>query len=463
MERELVGGIGVILMILLLFMRTPVAFALLGVGWGGVAVLRSSGAADAVMAADTFGSLLNFNLTTIPSFMLMGYIAYAAGFTREVYDAARLFFGRLPGGLAAASVTGCAAFAAVSGSSLATAAAMGKIAVPEMIRQGYDKGLATGVVAASGTLGSLIPPSVLMILYAVFTQQSIALLFIAGILPGLLSAGIYIAMILIRAQINPDLAPGMKERIPFIDKLRSLKGTWAITLLFIIVMGGIMVGFFTPMEAGAIGASGAFIIALLAGRLTRAKIGHAFLDTLRQSGSIFAIIFGAHVFTRFMALSGLGQWLADMATSYSDQAIPVIIALSLIYIILGTFIGPIEIMLITLPIVIPVVESYDISLLWFGIIMIKYLEIGLITPPLGFNVFMISSVVGRSVPIVTIFRGVLWFLAMDFVTLALLISVPAITLFLPDLYTEWMSYLRNSDLEAGQAVWLWLASWSGGA
>ena len=458
MERELIGGIGVILMILLLFLRVPVAFALLGVGWGGVAILRSTGAADAVLSADTFGSLLNFDLTTIPSFMLMGYIAYVAGFTREVYDAARVLFGRLPGGLAAASTMGCAAFAAVSGSSLATAAAMGKIAVPEMLRRGYDKGLATGVVAASGTLGSLIPPSVLMILYAVFTQQSIALLFIAGILPGILSAGIYIAMILIRARANPDLAPGMAKRIPFREKLRSLKGTWAITLLFILVMGGIMVGFFTPMEAGAIGASGAFLIALLAGRLTRAKLGRAFLDTLRQSGSIFAIIFGAHVFTRFMALSGLGQWLADIATSYSDQAVPVIIALSVIYIVLGTFIGPIEIMLITLPIVVPVVESYDISLLWFGIIMIKYLEIGLITPPLGFNVFMISSVVGRSVPISTIFRGVLWFLAMDVVTLALLIGVPAITLFLPELYTDWMSYLRTANLEAGEAIWLWLTA-----
>ena len=192
--------------------------------------------------------------------------------------------------------------------------------------------------------------------------------------------------------------------------------------------------------------------------MTRAKLGRAFLDTLRQSGSIFAIIFGAHVFTRFMALSGLGQWLADIATSYSDQAVPVIIALSVIYIVLGTFIGPIEIMLITLPIVVPVVESYDISLLWFGIIMIKYLEIGLITPPLGFNVFMISSVVGRSVPISTIFRGVLWFLAMDVVTLALLIGVPAITLFLPELYTDWMSYLRTANLEAGEAIWLWLTA-----
>lgn len=456
MERELIGGLGVLFMITLLFLRVPVAFAMLVVGWGGVSVLRSTGAADAVLSADTFRMLLNFDLTTIPSFMLMGYIAYVAGFTRDVYEAARQWFGRLPGGLAAASTIGCAAFAAVSGSSLATAAAMGKIAVPEMLRHGYDKGLATGVVAASGTLGSLIPPSVLMILYAVFTQQSIALLFMAGFIPGILSALIYIIMIQTRAYLNPKLAPGMPDATSFREKMVALKGAWAIGLLFIIVIGGIMLGIFTPMEAGAIGASGAFLIALFAGRLTKHKISLAFLDTLRQTGAIFAIIFGAIVFTRFIALSGLGQYMADAASMFSDQAIFVIIALSLIYLILGTFMGPIEIMLITLPIVIPVMESYNISLLWFGIIMIKYLEIGLITPPLGFNVYMLSSVVGRAVPITTIFRGVTWFLAMDVVTLALLISFPAISLFLPDVYITWTSFLRVQELGATEAIWLWM-------
>jgi tripartite ATP-independent transporter DctM subunit len=455
-EREVIGGLGVALIILLLFLRVPVAFALLGVGWGGIMILRSTSAADAVMSADTFGTVLNFDLTTIPSFMLMGYIAYAAGFTREVYDVARVWFGRMPGGLAAASTVGCAAFSAVSGSSLATAAAMGKIAVPEMLRRGYDKGLATGVVAASGTLGSLIPPSVLMILYAVFTQQSIALLFIAGIVPGALSALIYIVMILVRARANPSLAPGMTESIPWIDKIKAFRGTWAITLLFVLVMGGIMSGFFTPMEAGAIGAAGAFLIALAAGRLTRASMRLAFRDTLRQTGSIFAIIFGATVFTRFIALSGLGQWAADLASNVSAEATPVIAALSVIYIILGTFIGPIEIMLITLPIVIPVMESYDISLIWFGVIMIKYLEIGLITPPLGFNIFMISSVVGRAVPIGKIFTGVIWFLIMDIVTLVVLIAWPQITLWLPDLYVQWMSFLRNSGLGTFEAIGLWI-------
>ncbi len=456
MDREVLGALGVLAMIVLMFLRIPVAFALMLVGWVGLVILRSDRAADAVLSADTFGTLLNFDLTTIPAFMLMGYITYVAGFTREIYDAARVWFGRTAGGLAAASTLGCAAFAAVSGSSLATAAAMGKIAVPEMLRRGYDKGLATGVVAASGTLGSLIPPSVLMILYAVFTEQSIALLFIAGIIPGILSAGVYIAMVLIRARINPALAPAMTERVSLADKFRALGGSWAIMLLFVLVMGGIMGGFFTPMEAGAIGAAGAIIIALLAGRLNRPKVSAAFLDTLKQTGGIFAIIFGAYVFARFIALSGLGQFLAEFAGSVSDQALPVIIALSVIYVILGTFIGPIEIMLLTLPIVTPVVQNYDVSMIWFGVIMIKYLEIGLITPPLGFNVFMISSVVGKAVPITTIFKGVTWFLAMDVLTLAVLIAWPEITLYLPDLYVEWMSFLRNADLGSVEAIRLWL-------
>ncbi|MGD9862974.1 MAG: TRAP transporter large permease [Pseudodonghicola sp.] len=456
MERELIGVLGVFVMVVLMFLRVPVAFALLLVGWGGLVVLRSIGAADAVLAADTFGSVLSFDLTTIPAFMLMGYVTYVAGFTREIYNAARLWFGRMPGGLAAASTMGCAAFAAVSGSSLATAAAMGKIAVPEMLRRGYDKGLAAGVVAASGTLGSLIPPSVLMILYAVFTKQSIATMFIAGIIPGLLSAGIYIAMVLIRARLNPALAPGMEERSGWGDKFRALGGSWAIMMLFLLVMGGIMAGFFTPMEAGAIGAAGALLIALAARKLTRANTGAAFSDALRQTGAIFAILFGAMVFSRFIALTGLGQWLADYASGMSEAALPVIIALAVIYIILGTFIGPIEIMLLTLPIVTPVMEGYGVSMVWFGIIMIKYLEIGLISPPLGINVFMISSVVGREVSVTTIFRGVGWFLAMDVLTLAVLIAWPGLTLFLPDLYADWTSFLRNADLGAMQAVGLWI-------
>lgn len=457
MERELIGGLGVVAMVVLMFLRVPIAYALLLVGWLGLVALVHIGAADGVMAADPYAMLLNFDLTTIPSFMLMGYIAYVAGFTKDIYETARIWFARTAGGLAAASTLGCAAFAAVSGSSLATAAAMGKIAVPEMLRRGYDKGLATGVVAASGTLGSLIPPSVLMILYAVFTDQSIAVLFIAALIPGILSAILYVAMILIRARINPALGPGMVEGTSWREKFVSLKGTWSILLLFIIVMGGILIGVFTPMESGAIGAAGAFLIALLSGRLTREKFRVAILDTLRQSAVIFAIVFGALVFTRFMALSGLGQAMAEFAGSISTDPIPVIVALSVIYIILGTFMGSIEIMLLTLPLVTPIIESYELSLVWFAVIMIKYLEIGLVTPPLGFNVFVIASVVGKHVvPITTIFRGVIWFIVIDILTLAILIAFPSITLFLPDVYLNWTSFLRTNNLGVGSAIWLWL-------
>jgi len=457
-ERELVGALGVVAMVVLMFLRTPVAFALLLVGWVGLVALRHVGAADGVMAADPFAMLLNFDLTTIPSFMLMGYITYVAGFTKD-----SLRNGNGSGSLARRAAwrllprLGCAAFAAVSGSSLATAAAMGKIAVPEMLRRGYDKGLATGVVAASGTLGSLIPPSVLMILYAVFTDQSIAVLFIAAIIPGLLSAGLYVAMILIRCRINPALGPGMVEGTTWGQKIRALKGTWSILLLFVVVMGGILAGVFTPMESGAIGAAGAFIIALVAGRLSWAGLRVAFLDTLRQSSAIFAIIFGALVFTRFIALSGLGQAMAEFAVSVSASPMPMIIALSVIYVILGTFMGPIEIMLLTLPLVTPIIDSYGLSLVWFAVIMIKFLEIGLITPPLGFNVFVISSVVGKSVvPITTIFKGVMWFLAIDIVTLGILIVFPSITLFLPEVFLDWTAFLRTNDLGGMQAIWLWL-------
>ena len=248
------------------------------------------------MSRDSFAMVLDFNLTTIATFMLMGYLTFVAGFTRDIYDTTRVWFSRTAGGLAVASIVGCASFAAVSGSSLATAAAMGKIAVPEMLRRGYDKGLATGVIAASGTLGSLIPPSVLMILYAVFTGESIALLFIAGVIPGVLSAGIYVTMILIRARLNPKLAPGMATSTTWSQKFRSLKGACAIVVLFIIVMGGIMTGFFTPMEAGAFGAAGAFSIATVSGRMTYRRFKTAMLDVLRQAAAIFAIIFGAIIF-----------------------------------------------------------------------------------------------------------------------------------------------------------------------
>lgn len=444
MDPLAIGYAGLAVLLVLLILRVPIAIALSAVGLIGMALLkiyrpgfepdlmRGLNAAFSAMGTSPYSTVAQFQLVTIPMFLLMGYFAFAAGFTRDIYHSARLWLAAVPGGLAAASTIGCAAFAAVSGSSVSTAAAMGKIAVPEMLRYGYDKGLATGVVAASGTLGSLIPPSTLMILYAIFTEQDIGKLFIAGIIPGILSALIYIAMIVVRCKISPKLAP-VTASVPWREKVRSLKGAWGVVMLFVFVMAGIYSGFMTPTEAGAIGAAGALFLGLVSRRLDLKKIRAGLYDTIKQVAVIFVIIIGAFLMIKFVALSGVASSLAEAALALDLPPIVIVLALSGVYVILGTFMGPMEIMLLTVPVVTPVIESLGFDLIWFGIIMIKYLEIGLITPPVGLTVYIIKGVVGREVELTTIFRGVMWFLAMDLVTLLLLIFVPQISLFLPSL------------------------------
>lgn len=443
MDPLFVGIIGLVILLILLIIRVPIAIALATVGLVGVVVLRGwregfepsitrgLTAAFSAMGAVPYDTVSNFQLVTIPMFLLMGYIAFASGFTRDIYYSARLWLAGVPGGLAAASTVGCAAFAAISGSSVATAAAMGKIAVPEMLRYKYDKGMATGVVAASGTLGSLIPPSTLMILYAVFTGEDIGRLFVAGIIPGLMSAGIYIAMIVVRSSINPELAPPVPTAT-WSEKFSSLKGTWGIILLFIVVMVGIYGGFVTPTEAGAIGAAGAFILGFAGRRLNRGNIQSAVRDTVRQVAIIFVIIIGAFLMIKFIGLSGVATSLTRWAISLDIPPIALVLALSVVYVVLGTFMGPLEIMLLTVPVVTPIISELGFDLIWFGIIMIKYLEIGLITPPVGLTVYIIKGVVGDQVELTQIFRGIFWFLAMDIVTLLILIFFPQISLWLPD-------------------------------
>jgi tripartite ATP-independent transporter DctM subunit len=444
MDPLAVGVAGVIVLLALLIVRVPIAIALATVGLVGLLVLSAFrpgfdvnigagiNAAFRQMGSRPQAVVANFQLVTIPMFLLMGYFAFASGFTRDIYKAGRLWLAGVPGGLAAASTIGCAAFAAISGSSVATAAAMGKIAVPEMLRYRYDKGLATAVVAASGTLGSLIPPSTLMILYAVFTETSIAKLFIAGIVPGILSAGLYIAMIVVRARLKPDLAPPV-PRPGWGERFASLKGTWGILALFIFVMVGIFSGIVTPTEAGAIGAAGALILGVASRRLDRDAIERGLYDTVRQAAVIFVIIIGAFLMITFVGRSGLARELTGVIVALDVAPIVIVLGLSVVYVLLGTFMGPLEIMLLTVPIVAPVIEQLGFDLIWFGIIMIKYLEIGLITPPVGLTVYIIKGVVGREVELHTIFRGVLWFLAMDIVTLLILIFWPQVTLFLPGL------------------------------
>ena len=444
MDPFLLGMIGLGAMLLLVALRVPIAFGMAIVGFIGMIFAvgwqegedfdfeRGWDAAFAYAAVEPFSFIASFPIVAVPLFLLMGYVAFHAGFTRDIYDTARVWMSRLHGGLAMASVAGCAMFAAVSGSSLATAAAMGKLAVPEMLRHKYDKGLATGVVAASGTLGSLIPPSILMILYGIFTEESVGQLLMAGLIPGILSALIYMAMVWIRARANPYFAP-RGERSNWVEKITAIKGTWSIIALFIIVMGGIYSGIVTPTEAAAAGAAGAWILGFLARRLNIEKSKNALIETARQSANIFALVLGAKIFVGFIALTGVAAELTIWAGHLDVPPLMILLSLSVIYIVLGTFMDPLGMMLLTLPVVTPVIQDLGYDLVWFGVIMVKFLEIGLITPPVGLNVYILKGVVGDAVPLETIFKGILWFLAMDIVTLAILIGFPEISLWLPSL------------------------------
>jgi tripartite ATP-independent transporter DctM subunit len=286
------------------------------------------------------------------------------------------------------------------------------------------------VVAASGTLGSLIPPSILMVLYGIFTEESIGQLLLAGFIPGVMSAAIYMVMVWTRARINPELAPSA-EAASWGERVAALKGTWSIIALFLIVMGGIYSGIVTPTEAAAAGALGAFVLGYAAGRLDRQKSWAAVLETVKQSANIFALVLGAKLFVGFIALTGVAAALTDWAGHLDLHPMVVLIALSAIYIVLGSFMDPLGMMLLTLPVVTPVISAMGYDLVWFGVIMVKFLEIGLITPPVGLNVFILKGVVGDAVPLETIFKGILWFLLMDVVTLAILLTFPEISLWLP--------------------------------
>ncbi|WP_158967003.1 TRAP transporter large permease [Chachezhania sediminis] len=443
MDPLLLGIGGIVVMLVLVALRVPLAVALGIVGVGGMMLFfgapanrpmnleRGFNIAWTYLTNEPYEAVASYTLIAIPLFLLMGFVAFYSGFTKDMYETGRAWMSGLPGGLAMATVVGCAMFAAVSGSSLATAAAMGKLAVPEMIRNKYDKGLATGVVALGGTLGALIPPSILMILYAIFTEQSVGRLLQAGIVPGLLSAAMFMLYIGVRATIQPEWAP-RPGRSSWSEKMGSLRGVWSVLVLFILVMGGLYSGIATATEAAAVGAIGAYAISFLSRRLNGKALKSSMVETVVQTSSIFAIVVGAKVFIGFITLTGVTTVMSDFFLHLDIPPFAVLLMISLMYIILGTFMEPLGIMLLTLPVVIPVIDGLGYDLIWFGIILIKLLEIGMITPPLGLNVFILKGVVGNEVKLETIFRGVAGFLLIDLVTLLLLLSFPIITLWLPN-------------------------------
>lgn len=425
-------SIGAVL--LLIAARIPIGVVLGGVAVLGISQVRGFDVALGLIKSTPFEFSAHWSLSAIPMFLLMGSIAHHSGISHALFRAARLWFAGLPGGLAVATNLACAAFAAASGSSVATAAAMGRIAIPEMLRQGYEKGLATGVVASAGTLGSLIPPSILFVLFGIFAEVSIVKLLIAGVFPGLLTAAVYTLMIMIRCKLNPELAPKMDPaELAALrpERMRSLIQVWPLVALIVGIIGGLYGGIVTPTEAGAGGAFLALVIAVSQGRMTVRIFIESLSEAISATARIFFVAGGAVMYTKFLALTGMPNFLSGMIGEWALDPILLVIASSVIYLILGMFLDPLGLLLLTLPVLLPMFEGLGLDLIWFGVLVVKFLEIGLLTPPVGFNVYVIKSVVGDEIPLETIFRGVAWFLACEVVIVALLVAFPQISLYLP--------------------------------
>jgi C4-dicarboxylate transporter DctM subunit len=433
MDDLTLSGVVLGLLIVSMLFRVPVGVALGGLSFVGLWVMLGPGTAWGILTAVPYDFISHWTLSSVPMFLLMGYICYHSQLTDGLFRVARAWLSWMPGGLAVASVGAAAGFSAVTGSSLACAAAMGRIAIPEMLRSGYDKGLASGTVAVAGTIGSMIPPSILLLVYGIYAEVPISKLFIAGVLPGLLTALLYSLMIVVRVKINPELAPPAAEKVTWGDRFNSFRGTWPVITLIIGVFGGLFGGVFTPTEAGGIGSFLAFVIGFAQRALTLEKIKLAIMETLVTTGAIFIIAIGAILLTRFLALSGFTAFIAEVVIEGEVSQLALILGTMAVLLFLGCFLDPIGIMLLTLPVFLPAVEGLHINLIWYGILLTKLLEIGLITPPVGLNVFVVKGIVGNTIPIETIFKGILWFLVADLICVALLIAFPQISLFLPNL------------------------------
>lgn len=422
-------GIGGLLVFLLLGM--PIAFASLVVGFAGLVAMRGFDAAMSVLGGTPYATLSSYSMGVVPMFVIMGYFAYHAGITRQMYDAARNWVGHYPGGLAVATIAGCTGFAAVSGSSAATAAVMARIALPEMRRYGYPAHVSAGAVAAGGTLSSMIPPSVILVVYAITVEQSVRSLLLAGMIPGLVCAAIFMLYIIVRSHFNPALGPPA-PKVAWAERLRSLRGLWGILTLIAVVLGGTYTGVFTATEAGAAGAFGALVLALAARGLDWPKFRSALMETGRTTFMLFALIVGIAVFVRFLSFTGLPQMLVRLATESTATPLVILLLILFVFMILGMFMEPMGMMMLTLPFVFPVIVALGYDPIWFGIIFVKMAEMCMLTPPIGMNCFVVAAV-DKETPLAEVFRGIMPYWTMDIVTVGLLIAFPSIALFLPRL------------------------------
>ncbi|WP_269580648.1 TRAP transporter large permease [Roseibium sp. Sym1] len=414
----------------MLILTIPIGIAMALAGLGGTAALIGTNAAVSLFATTVYSTVVTYELSIVPLFVLMGAVAARSGLSRELYGVFNAWLGRFRGGLAIATVGACGAFAAICGSSLATAATMSRVALPEMERHKYSDSLATGAVASGGVIGILIPPSVILVLYGILTETSIGDLFIAGVLPGLLTVLGFMLVIALITHLRPDLGPA-GEKTSWSEKFATLGRTWAIVLLFVIVIGGIYLGVFTPTEAAGIGAVGAFGIAALRGRLTRSTIIGSLLETVQTSAMIFTVLIGAITLNNLTIFSGLAGALGSFVSGLDMHAMAIMAIILLMYLVLGCFLDALAMILLTVPIFFPIVTGLGFDGVWFGIIVVMVAELGLITPPIGMNVFVIKGMAPR-VSLGSIYLGVLPFVIAQLILVALVFLVPQIALWLPE-------------------------------
>lgn len=436
MDSLLIGTLGVILLLVLIALGTEVGFALGVTGIIGYGVVVSFKASLSLLGTLPFGSLSVFSYSTIPLFILMGSFVLIAGISEDIYKVFQAWFGRFRGGVLIATIGANAAFGACCGSTFAAAAIFSKISIPEMVKLGVDKKLAAACVAAAGTIAAMIPPSITIILYGIITGVPIGPTLMAGFLPGILSAINFMILIYFLVRKYPHLGAARIPEISWTERLGVLKNTWGIILLLVIVLGGIFTGIVTPTEAGGLGAVGAFIIAAAIGKMTFGKFGSALRDTTSITSQIFIIILGGLLFSRFIAVSGVGNVIVTWATSLEANRYVILSGILFVYIILGCFLDAPSIMVITLPVVFPIITSLGFNGVWFGILVTKVVEIGLITPPLGLNVYVVQSSSPIPIKMEEIFQGVGWFVVAEIVTLVLLVVFPQISLLVPNLMAK---------------------------
>jgi C4-dicarboxylate transporter DctM subunit len=433
MEREFLVILGFSGMFGLMALRVPVAIAMGVTGIAGFGAVAGWMPAINLLANVPLSVITDYNLSVIPMFVLMGAFASYGGMSRELYDAGRTWLGHFRGGLALASVFSCAGFAAINGSSVATTATMTQIALPEMRRGGYDAGLSAGMIAAGGTLGIMIPPSVIFVLYGIMTEIEITELFAAGVIPGLMAVVFYSLLISYLSKKYPHLLP-RGEKFSWTARWHSVRGLWAIFFLFLMVLGGIYTGIFTVQEAAGVGAIGALVIGVIRGQLRMPEIRGALVQALRVSSAIMLIVIGAYLFGYFLTVTQFTQNAVQFLVGLPIGAYGVLTLIMLCYLVLGAVMDELAMLLLTVPIVVPAIVALGFDPVWFGVILVMAVTLGLISPPVGMNVFVINSI-ARDVPLVSIYKGTLPFISMDIIRLIILCAFPALSLWLPGILT----------------------------